>query len=580
MRETGGAGAGGCECEAAQGLPGGFQAAARKRQSESGVLAFQATGEGSDSGCGHAQAAVHGGFEAMAEIVQALVTAADEGLQLGVDLRDGDAGKALAAEDDLVADSAVGAGFERGDPLLDAVLGSGNEFGGGGGGGRAQIGDEVGYGEVGLVADRRDDGELRRGNGAGEGFVVEAGEVFDGAAAAGDEDEVGLLGMLIEEADAGGDGAGAFGALHEGGVDQQVEAGVAAADDFDDVVENSAGGRGDDADAAGEGWELALPGGVEEALGFELVAELLVGKLQSAGAAGLDGFCDQLQLAARLVDRDAAANEDSQSVLRTKAEKLGLAAEEDDGKLRIAVLEREVDVAGGGWAAVGDLARDPEVGVGLLNMLPHVGDQVADRPDAAFRKDCRGRWGDSGDRLWGYGRSGEEQAELAFLGRRYGRGRVGDSGGAGASGPCALEGKVGECLGVFGGLGHTRLESTSGTLFESLNMIEAMEVSLDEVERMSILGKRDRRRTSLPLLPFGLIFRRLADMEVQFTPDVQAKLDRMAQMSVAAATSSCKMRSSVFSTNLPSRTRCLSAATATSRPDVCRRLTAKRHTAG
>ena len=107
-----------------------------------------------------------------------------------LDLRDGERGEALAREHELIADGAADAGVEGLDALLDAVLGGGDEFGGGGGRGRAQVGDEVRDGEVGLVADGGDDGERGRGDGAGEGFVVEAGEVFDGAAAAGDEDEV------------------------------------------------------------------------------------------------------------------------------------------------------------------------------------------------------------------------------------------------------------------------------------------------------------------------------------------------------------------------------------------------------
>jgi hypothetical protein len=100
----------------------------------------------------------------------------------------------------------------------------------------------------------------------GRGLVVEAGEVFDGAAAAGDEDEVDFSGW-VEPADAGGDGAGARWALHGGGVDEEVEAGVAAADDGDDVADDGAGGRGDDADAVREGGQRALAGGVEEAFG-------------------------------------------------------------------------------------------------------------------------------------------------------------------------------------------------------------------------------------------------------------------------------------------------------------------------
>jgi hypothetical protein len=59
----------------------------------------------------------------------------------------------------LEADGAVDAGGEGGDALFDAVLGGGDELGGGGGGGGAEVGDEVGDGEVGLVADGGDDGE-------------------------------------------------------------------------------------------------------------------------------------------------------------------------------------------------------------------------------------------------------------------------------------------------------------------------------------------------------------------------------------------------------------------------------------
>ena len=49
-----------------------------------------------------------------------------------------------------------------------------------------------------------------------------------------------LSGCAVEPADAGDDGGGAAGALHGGGIDEQVEAGVAAADDLDDVVEDGA----------------------------------------------------------------------------------------------------------------------------------------------------------------------------------------------------------------------------------------------------------------------------------------------------------------------------------------------------
>jgi hypothetical protein len=55
-------------------------------------------------------------------------------------------------------------------------------------------------------------------------------------------------------------------ALHDGGVDEEVEASVAAADDGDDVADDCSGGRGDDADAVREGRQGAFAVGVEEAL--------------------------------------------------------------------------------------------------------------------------------------------------------------------------------------------------------------------------------------------------------------------------------------------------------------------------
>jgi hypothetical protein len=55
-----------------------------------------------------------------------------------------------------------------------------------------------------------------------------------------------------------------------------------------------------------EGGEGAFAGGVEEAFGEETGFELLEGELEGAGAARFHGFGDELELAAALVDGDAA----------------------------------------------------------------------------------------------------------------------------------------------------------------------------------------------------------------------------------------------------------------------------------
>ena len=79
---------------------------------------------------------------------------------------------------------------QGGDGLLDLLLGADDDFGSGRGSGGAQVGDKIADGEVGLVADGRDDGDFSGGDGARQRFVVECGEVFDTASAAGDEDDI------------------------------------------------------------------------------------------------------------------------------------------------------------------------------------------------------------------------------------------------------------------------------------------------------------------------------------------------------------------------------------------------------
>ena len=85
-----------------------------------------------------------------------------------------------------------------------------------------------------------------------------------------------MLCLVAEPVDAGGDLGGAVGALDGGGVDEEVDGGVAAAADLDDVAQGGAVEAGDHADAAGEGWEGALV--FEEAFAAETVFEGLRGR--------------------------------------------------------------------------------------------------------------------------------------------------------------------------------------------------------------------------------------------------------------------------------------------------------------
>jgi hypothetical protein len=166
------------------------------------------------------------------------------------------------------------------------------------------------------------------------------------------------------------------------GIDEKVDRGVATAADLDDIAQCRPVQAGDDADAAGELRERA--GVVEEALTAEAGFELLHGGEQSAEAGLLHGFSDELELAAGVVDGELAPQADGVAVFGPEAEELGLAAEEDDGELRVAVLEREVAVAAGCRTPVGDLAFDRDLRVGALDERAEGTDELADGEDVGL----------------------------------------------------------------------------------------------------------------------------------------------------------------------------------------------------
>ena len=64
------------------------------------------------------------------------------------------------------------------------------KFRGGSGSWGAQVGGEVTEGEIRFVTDARDDGHMRIGNRTHDAFIVECPQVFDGTAAAGDDDDI------------------------------------------------------------------------------------------------------------------------------------------------------------------------------------------------------------------------------------------------------------------------------------------------------------------------------------------------------------------------------------------------------
>ena len=116
---------------------------------------------------------------------------------------------------------------ERGGMIFDFLAGADDQLGGRRGRGGAEVGNKVDDGEVGFVADGGDHGDLGRGYGARQGFVIEGGQVFGGAAAARDDNHVDVV-VLVEETDSCGDLVRGRIALHLRGIDQDIHRMMAA----------------------------------------------------------------------------------------------------------------------------------------------------------------------------------------------------------------------------------------------------------------------------------------------------------------------------------------------------------------
>ena len=188
----------------------------------------------------------------------------------------------------------------------------GDEFGGGRGRGGAQVGHEIGDGEIGLVADGGDHRQTRPGDGAGHALAVESGQVFKRSATAGEHDDVDervfSLRGSVELDKCGFDLGGGLVALYGDGKEEDAQSRVAPGNDVEKVANDCAGWRGDDAHGAWKGGQRLLAIGVEEAFIFEALLELLEGELKRACAHRLHGLGHKLHLAALLVDAHTATN--------------------------------------------------------------------------------------------------------------------------------------------------------------------------------------------------------------------------------------------------------------------------------
>src|SRR5579859_4553589 len=246
---------------------------------------------------------------------------------------------------------------------------------------RAQVSNKIGNGEIGFMANGGNYWKRESGDATGERFIVEGSQIFYRAAAAGNDDDVDVL-RAIEIFHAGRYFGRSGFTLHLSGVNQNPDIFMAARQDVQHVMQRGATGRGNDADAARQRRNGLAPRRVEQSFLRQPGLELLKLKLQGAGAHRLQEFSGKLKLAACVVYSDAPSGDDLHAALRAEAQKPRLAAEHHDAQLRVAILEREVKMAGFRRAEIGDLALHPDVGVAAFHGGADRAYQIGHAPDS------------------------------------------------------------------------------------------------------------------------------------------------------------------------------------------------------
>ena len=91
---------------------------------------------------------------------------------------------------------------------------------------------------------------------------------------------------------------------------------------------------------------------VEEAFGVEPFFKLLEGELQRADAERLHAFHVNLIFAALFVNADAPAQRDFEAVFNAEFEAAAVLFEPNAADLGLFIFEREIEMAGLGFAAV------------------------------------------------------------------------------------------------------------------------------------------------------------------------------------------------------------------------------------
>ena len=253
---------------------------------------------------------------------------------------------------------------------------------------RAPVGSEIDQRGIGLVANGGDQRNGAGGGGPHHDFLVEGHQIFQAAAAPGNDQHVRPRDRAarrdqppgrnrVEPGDGGGDlVCGAF-ALNRHRPEQDV-ARKAPGDGGYDVVDHRALFRRDHADHPRQHRQSALVLGVEQALGTQALLQQLDLCQQRAGAGVFHPLDDQLIGGPLAVGRHLAGGDHLDAVFRLHAQTRDGEFPDHAGDFAAFVLEREIDVAGGVALHFRQFAAHPHAAEILLQRALYCAGDLAD----------------------------------------------------------------------------------------------------------------------------------------------------------------------------------------------------------
>src|SRR3984957_13666630 len=196
---------------------------------------------------------------------------------------------------------------------LEFVAGADHDFGGGRGRRRAQVGDKIGDGEIGFMADAGDDGNYGFGNRAGHRLFVESPQIFEGTSAAGQNQHVDGF-DAVEIPQGLHDFHRRARALNLDREQADLGVGESPFQYAQDVANSRSSGRSDHADATRKNGQRFLAGLMEQNFFEQALFQLLERQLQRAQPHRIDVRDVNLIFAARVIDTERTADGNVQTV--------------------------------------------------------------------------------------------------------------------------------------------------------------------------------------------------------------------------------------------------------------------------